>query len=127
MSTHRRKDAATAGRPAEKTFEDLLDELDEIVRDLEGGQIGLDAALARYEKGIAALKRCYDILRAAERKIEVLTRRPDGTLATEPFAPDGEDPAAPPVRRGGRKGGGAKSGPDRGEGASDADASLFRG
>ncbi len=66
-------------------FEDLLAELEEIVGQLEGGQIGLDEALAKYEKGIAALKQCHEILKAAEKKIEILAKNPDGALETRPF------------------------------------------
>lgn len=69
----------------EKKFEELLAELEEIVQDLEGGQVGLDEALEKYEKGIAALKACYAKLSAAEKKIELLTKTSDGSLKTEPF------------------------------------------
>lgn len=67
-------------------FEELLDRLEGIVRDLEGGRIGLDEALAKYEEGIAALRQCHAILQGAEKRIALLTANPDGTFLTAPFA-----------------------------------------
>ena len=55
------------------SFEQCLAELEQIVRDLEDGQVGLEESLARYEKGIGLLKRCYGQLREAEQKIMLLT------------------------------------------------------
>ena len=54
-------------------FEDSLAELEQIVQALEGGQIGLADALARYEQGAKLLKECYKLLAAAERRIEILS------------------------------------------------------
>lgn len=71
---------------SEPSFERSLAELEAVVHDLEEGQLGLAEALARYEQGINHLKRCYQLLEAAERKIELLTGiSEDGTPCTEPF------------------------------------------
>ena len=59
--------------PDNVTFEQALAELERIVHDMEDGQVGLEESLARYEKGIALLKRCYGQLRQAEQKILLLT------------------------------------------------------
>ena len=68
------------------SFEHSLAELEAIVHDLEEGQLGLAEALARYEEGVRHLKHCYQILEAAERKIELLTGvAEDGTPCTEGF------------------------------------------
>ena len=70
----------------ELSFEHSLAELEAVVHDLEEGQFGLTEALARYEQGIKHLKQCYELLQAAERKIELLTGvADDGTPTTEPF------------------------------------------
>jgi exodeoxyribonuclease VII small subunit len=83
------------------SFEQSLAQLETIVHDLEEGQIGLAEALARYEQGVGHLKRCYQLLGEAERKIELLTNlAPDGTAITEPFA---EGEAAPPESAGRRR------------------------
>ncbi len=78
------KEAKEKGKKAPR-FEDLLGELESIVGELEGGQIGLDEALEKYEKGIAALRQCHEVLKAAERKIEILTKNPEGALVTRPL------------------------------------------
>jgi exodeoxyribonuclease VII small subunit len=80
------KQAAADGSCDELSFERSLEELESIVHDLEDGQLGLADALARYEQGVKHLKRCYKLLEAAERKIELLTGvGDDGTPITEPF------------------------------------------
>ncbi len=54
-------------------FEAALAELEEIVHALEDGEIGLGESLARYERGVKLLRRCYHTLDGAQRRIEMLT------------------------------------------------------
>ena len=54
-------------------FEAALAELEEIVHALEDGEIGLSESLARYERGVKLLRRCYHTLDGAQRRIEMLT------------------------------------------------------
>lgn len=54
-------------------FEASLARLEEIVGDLEGGELGLSEALERYEEGVRRLKLCHGQLEAAERRIELLS------------------------------------------------------
>lgn len=71
------------------TFEQALDQLEEIVHQLEEGEIGLAEALGDYEKGIGLLKQCYGLLERAERRIELLSGvDAAGNPITEPFADD---------------------------------------
>jgi exodeoxyribonuclease VII small subunit len=82
------------------SFEHSLAELEAVVHDLEEGQLGLAEALARYEQGVLHLKHCYQLLQAAERKIELLTGvADDGTPLTEPFAQVSEPPPQSAGRR----------------------------
>jgi exodeoxyribonuclease VII small subunit len=68
------------------TFEQALAELERIVRDLEDGQTGLEESLARYERGVGLLKRCYGQLSQAEQRIVQLTGvDDDGRPITQPF------------------------------------------
>ena len=71
----------------EKSFEQHLAEVEGIVRELESGSLPLEESIARYEKAVSALKKCHAILDAAEKRIEALTRRADGSLETKPFEP----------------------------------------
>jgi exodeoxyribonuclease VII small subunit len=67
-------------------FEQALAELDGILRELEDGTTTLEDALARYERGVALLRQCYDQLRAAEQKVKVLAGlTEDGGAELKPF------------------------------------------
>ncbi|MBC8357081.1 MAG: exodeoxyribonuclease VII small subunit [Planctomycetes bacterium] len=68
------------------SFEEALDKLEQVVRQLEDGQLGLSESLAQYEEGVRHLKHCHQTLAAAERKIELLTSVNDeGNVETEAF------------------------------------------
>lgn len=85
------------------TFEQALAQLEQTVAKLEDGQIGLDESLKEYETGVQHLKRCYDLLQTAERKIEILSGvSDDGTAITERIdesSHSGEDEPKTPGRR----------------------------
>lgn len=66
-------------------FEEGLARLEKIVEDLEAGDLALDESIARYEEGVKALKKCYEILRDAERRVEILQKGNDGTPKVAPF------------------------------------------
>jgi exodeoxyribonuclease VII small subunit len=65
--------------------------LSEIVDQLESGELPLDASLRLFEEGVGLSKSAGELLEAAERKVEALTRTADGTLGTEPFDDGDED------------------------------------
>lgn len=54
-------------------FEQSVGELEEIVRQLEQGELTLEDSLKQFEKGIGLARRCHDALQQAEQKIETLT------------------------------------------------------
>ena len=71
----------------EPSFEEALEQLEAIVHQLEEGEIGLNEALKRYEKGVKLLRHCYGLLEGAERRIELLSGvDADGNPATTPLA-----------------------------------------
>ncbi|HBO50145.1 MAG: exodeoxyribonuclease VII small subunit [Alphaproteobacteria bacterium] len=67
------------------SFEDALVQLENIVRELEGGKIKLDDAVEAYEKATALKKFCEEKLKAAQLKIEKINVSPDGAISTEPL------------------------------------------
>lgn len=67
-------------------FESSLAELEQVVRDLEDGRLGLDEALARYERGVALVRQCQGRLREAELRILALVRVEGDEAVCEPFA-----------------------------------------
>jgi exodeoxyribonuclease VII small subunit len=86
-------------KPVKKEkFEDHLRQVEDAVKALEGGKLGLEESIEKYETGIRALRQCYSILEQAEKKIQVLVKEKDGALAAKDF-----DPAAPAEDKPARK------------------------
>lgn len=74
------------------TFEQAIQRLEKIVADMEGAELPLEDVLKKYEEGTRLVRFCNQKLEEAEKKIEVLTRKTDGTVALEPFeAEPGKD------------------------------------
>ena len=73
------------------SFEESLAQLETIMAELESGDLPLDKMMERYEKGVAALQLCREVLDGAEKKIELLVKTKDGELETKPFETDEED------------------------------------
>ena len=71
-------------------FEQALAELENIVRQLEGGRVPLEDSITIYERGEALKKHCEGLLKRAEARIERITLGPDGTpTGTVPLDPAG--------------------------------------
>ena len=64
-------------------FEDHLKQVEDAVKSLEGGKLGLEESIGKYETGIKALKHCYSILEQAEKKIQLLVKSKDGSLSSK--------------------------------------------
>lgn len=73
---------------AKMSFEDALAQLEEIVRNLEGGDSALDGAIAAYERGAALKSHCESKLRQAQVRVEKISLGADGTPDTEPVDSD---------------------------------------
>ena len=69
-------------------FEDHLRQVEDAVKTLESGQLGLEDSLEKYESGMKALKQCYSILGQAEKKIQLLVKEKDGSLSEKEFKPE---------------------------------------
>lgn len=73
-------------KSAELTFEESLAELEGVVAALEGGELGLDEALAEYERGVERLGQCHRQLAAAAERIALLSGvDAEGNPLTEPL------------------------------------------
>ncbi len=66
------------------SFEQALEELEQIVRKLEEGKGRLDEAIASYERGAALKKLCEAKLREAQAKVDKIVLGPGGAVGTEP-------------------------------------------
>ena len=75
-----------------KNFEEALLELEQILSDIEGGQVGLEESLLKYERGTFLIQHCRGVLSTAEKQIEILSKSADGGLESAPME-SGERPA----------------------------------
>ena len=68
-----------------KDFETALQRLEEIVRKLDSGDLPLASLLEVYEEGVTLSRFCQTKLEEAERKVEILNKKADGSLERSPF------------------------------------------
>ncbi|MEY2168009.1 MULTISPECIES: exodeoxyribonuclease VII small subunit [unclassified Rhodanobacter] len=78
--------------PAAKTppaadFEHSLDELEQLVAKMEGGELSLDESLASFERGIGLYRHCQQALEQAELRVRLLLD-PEAPDSAEPFEPE---------------------------------------
>jgi exodeoxyribonuclease VII small subunit len=91
--------------PPELNFEQALEQLQDVLRRLEDGKIGLEESLACYEQGVNLLRRCHSLLECAEKRIQVLMGvNAQGQLIVKPLEtplPESGSnaPAEPAVKR----------------------------
>jgi len=81
----------TASEPTAKptpnappTFEAGLQELENIVKEMETGELPLERAIALFEQGMKLSEACRKQLEEAETRVEILTRRA-GEIQAQPF------------------------------------------
>lgn len=68
-----------------KNFEEMMQELENIAKDLEGGNLSLDESVNKFEKGMEISKECSKILESAEKKISILIRDSKNNIIEENF------------------------------------------
>lgn len=68
-----------------QSFEESLAELEQLVETMEQGELSLEESLKSFEKGIALTRSCQEALKAAEQKVEILSKA-DTETDLEPFA-----------------------------------------
>lgn len=71
-----------------KSFEEAMNELEEIVEKLENGELSLEKSLEYFQKGVELSKFCSKRLDEIERKITVLLEDENGDLTEAPFIAD---------------------------------------
>ena len=68
-----------------KSFEDALRELEEILGEIENGELGLEESLVKYERGNFLILHCRGVLNSAEKQIELISKGADGSLVVKPL------------------------------------------
>lgn len=62
-----------------KSFEEKLEELEAIVKELESGNVDLDKAISKYTEAMTLAKDCSDTLKASEEKVNKILKE-NGSL-----------------------------------------------
>lgn len=79
------KTAATpALTPPAADFEHSLEELEQLVTRMEGGELSLDDSLSAFERGIGLYRHCQQALANAELRVQLLLD-PDSPQDGQPF------------------------------------------
>jgi exodeoxyribonuclease VII small subunit len=76
-----------------KNFEEAVDELERILSEIEGGELGLEETLVKYERGNFLIQHCREVLNSAEKQIELISKGADGSLQSQPLDPPAADAA----------------------------------
>ena len=68
-------------------FEKALQELEELVKKMETGELGLEESLKYFERGVALTRNCQQALAEAEQKVQILLKQ-NGKEELQDFGPD---------------------------------------
>ena len=79
-------DTETGVKPVH-SFENCLDELEKVVKELEAGDLSLERSLELFERGMSLNESCRKQLEEAETRVEMLIRK-EGKITAEPFRPE---------------------------------------
>lgn len=68
------------------SFERAIEELESIVKRLEDGKVPLEESVAIYERGESLKRRCEELLRQAEARVDKITTNANGeAVGSEPL------------------------------------------
>ncbi len=82
-------DTTDAKQKPELTFEKGMERLEEIVQELEQGELPLERSLELFEEGMKLSGNCRKQLEEAENKVEILVKRA-GKIVAEPFGTEAD-------------------------------------
>ena len=72
------------------TYEQQLQQLETLIKQLENGDLSLDQTLAAYEQGVALIRACQQQLEQAEQRIQLLAHDGNGKETLVPFVDPGD-------------------------------------
>lgn len=76
------KSSAKSKAKAPCSFEEAISSLETLVKNMESGQLSLEASLKTFEEGIALSRHCQTALSEAKLKVDTLLHKTDGSLDT---------------------------------------------
>ncbi|CEH32168.1 exodeoxyribonuclease VII small subunit [Aneurinibacillus migulanus] len=77
-------------KKTEVPFEEAMKQLEEVVQQLEAGDVPLEKAIALFQEGMELSKQCSEKLTDVEQKIEMLLEQ-EGERVAVPFQLEGDD------------------------------------
>ncbi len=69
---------------AQKKFEDAMTRLEDIVEDLETGDLPLEDSIKVFEEGMKLVNFCSEKLEQADKKVSMLVKEGDNKYSTQP-------------------------------------------
>jgi len=69
----------------EKSFEEAMERLEQIVAQLESGELSLEESLKIFEEGMGLAKYCTAKLEEAEKRVTMLVKQDNGKFTEVPF------------------------------------------
>lgn len=75
--------------PNNKTFEENMQRLEQIVRAMERGDVALEESLKLFQEGTALVRSCGKLLDDAQLQVKMVMAGSDGQPTEEDFAHDG--------------------------------------
>jgi exodeoxyribonuclease VII small subunit len=78
------------GKKESFNFEASMTELEDIVDQIESGELSLEEAMLQFEKGVVLTRQCQQALQAAEQKVKILLEK-QGDLSLEDFADEDDE------------------------------------
>jgi exodeoxyribonuclease VII small subunit len=77
-----------------KKFEEELVDLEQIVSQIDSGELSLEDSIAAFERGVTLVRSLNRKLDEIERKVEVLIKTAQGDLKSVPYEAGAGEPAA---------------------------------
>jgi exodeoxyribonuclease VII small subunit len=74
---------------AKQTFEEAMKQLEQIVQELESGDLPLEKAILKYEEGVRLSRFCSEKLDETEKRITILQNQ-EGNVLEKPFMQENE-------------------------------------
>ena len=74
-----------------QSFEKAMKKLEQIVQELESGDLPLEKAISKFEEGVQLSKFCSRTLDETEKRITILMQDAEGNIIEKPFMPENDE------------------------------------
>ena len=81
MALEDTQEPAEQDEEAGPNYEQSFARVEELVKELESGELSLKDSIRKYEEAVKSMNRCYELLDEAQKKIELLVKDAEGRIA----------------------------------------------